>query len=110
MSYMSCRVRTPYLHLAAPETSMEITVFGSSLINGESSVCRQSFVLERLVQEQSLIYDNGYHAEGEVIYSNLPGLARVEMDRFGVGRNMSYRVLFNPLSKIEYTSAINKAA
>ncbi len=45
-----------------------------------------------------------------MIYSNLPGLARVSMDKFGVGKNMSYRVLLNPLSKIDYISTINKAA
>ena len=45
VSYSSCTVRTPFLHLSEPEENQLITVTGVSTINDESAFCRQSFTV-----------------------------------------------------------------
>ena len=48
VSYSSCTVRTPYLHVLEPEQNQLITVTGVSTINDESAFCRQSFTVSKL--------------------------------------------------------------
>ena len=42
------------------------------------------------------IYVNGYETENQTIFSNRPGRTLVELEKYGIGKNLEYDlILFN---------------
>jgi hypothetical protein len=52
---------------------------GYSRVSGDVSTCRQNFTVKPMETDLDLIYDNGYRADNEVLFANLPGSGIVEL-------------------------------
>lgn len=62
-----------------------------------------------MTTEADLIYDNGYHTDNEILYANMLGEGTVELAKYGLGKNLNYKVTPNDKAKIEFTAVIRKS-
>ncbi len=66
------------------------------MINGISSECKLKLKTILVQADDDNVYLNGYESENETVFSNRPGRAIMDLDKYAIGKNLEYEIsLYN---------------